>query len=173
MAIIRVGCCQSSIRQTIARRSHGSSEGERVCPTPIPIILLYAHRKRMQINYVPCRTHCFRKAGIASNISTRARDGPVTSGGASILSLFHYQGTSLIAAMVEHVVRRTPAGIQIIMCIEDLVLDIGYYGRLWDMPFATYSKYVSQHLWIYAICSKYAYDHGIEINFDHAVFSPQ
>ena len=114
------------------------------------------------------------KAGIASNISTRARDGPVTSGGASILSLFYYQGTSLIAAMVEHVVRRTPTGIQIIMCrIEDLVLDIGYYGRLWDMPFATYSKYVSQHLWIYAICSKYAYHHGIEINFDHAVFSPQ
>ena len=112
------------------------------------------------------------KAGIASNISTRARDGPVTSGGAGIISLFHYQGTSRIAAMVEHVVRRTPTGIQIIMCIEDLVLDTGYYGRLWDMPFETYSKYVSQHSWIYSIC-EYAHEHGIEINCDHAVFSPK
>ena len=114
------------------------------------------------------------KAGIASNIPTRARDGPVTSGGAGIISLFHYQGTSRsIAAMVEHVVRRTPTGIQIIMCIEDLVLDIEYYGRLWDdMPFAMYSRYVSQHSWIYAIC-EYAYEQGIKINCDHVVFSPQ
>ena len=74
--------------------------------------------------------------------------------------------------MVEHVVRRTPTGIQIITCIEDLVLDTGYYGRLWDMPFAMYSKYVSHHSWIYSICEN-AHEHGIEINRDYAVFYPK
>ena len=111
------------------------------------------------------------KAGIASNLSTRARDGPITSGGAGILSLYHYQGTSRIAALIEQVVRKTPTGSQIIMCIEDLVLDTGMYGRLWDMPFEDYCKYVPKHSWIFAIC-EYIFKHNIEINCDHATLSP-
>lgn len=119
----------------------------------------------------PAVRAALENAGIASNISTRARDGPVTSGGAGILSLYHYQGTSRIAALIEQVVRKTPTGSQIVMCIEDLVLDTGLYGRLWDMPFGDYCNYVSTHSWTFAIC-EYIFDHNIEINCDHATLSP-
>ena len=60
-AIIRVGC-QSSIRQTFARRSHGSTESECICPPTIPTRLLYAHRKRVQIHYVSRSTCCLGKS---------------------------------------------------------------------------------------------------------------
>ena len=42
------------------------------------------------------------KAGIASNIATDARHGPLTSGGYGIISLYHYQGSYRTANLVEH-----------------------------------------------------------------------
>ena len=136
-----------------------------------PLACCTLSEKDCKLIMYPAVQAALGKAGIASNLSTRARDGPITSGGAGILSLYHYQGMSRIAALIEQVVRKTPTGSQIIICIEDLVLDIGMYGRLWDMPFEDYSKYVPKHSWIFAIC-EYINKHNIEINCDHATLSP-
>jgi hypothetical protein len=111
------------------------------------------------------------KSGLASNISTKVRDGPIESGGAGILSLFHFQGTARIAALTEHVLRRTPTGKQILICIEDMTLDTGLYGLLWDMPFPKYSKWVDKQSWIYSIC-EYNHQHNITIQCPHPKINP-
>ena len=63
------------------------------------------------------------KLGIASNISTNIRDGPRGSGGAGVLSLFHYQVISRTQMVVEQVNRKTPTGMFLLTCIEDFVQD--------------------------------------------------
>ena len=52
------------------------------------------------------------------------------SGGAGVLSLFNYQGTSRIAMVVEQINRKTPTGMFLLQYIEDIVLDAGLYGPL-------------------------------------------
>lgn len=65
--------------------------------------------------------------------------------GAGIISLFHFQGSARIAALVEHVIRGTPTGKQILMCVEDLALDAGMYGLRWNMPFPKIKKWIGRH----------------------------
>ena len=48
------------------------------------------------------------KAGMASNLQGGIRDAPVLDGGAGALSLFHYQGTSRIALLLDHCMRKNP-----------------------------------------------------------------
>ena len=68
------------------------------------------------------------KSGISAFISTEYRDGPRDYGGAGCLSLFHCQGSTRTAMVVELVHRKTPAGFFLKLCIEDMVLDTGLYG---------------------------------------------
>ena len=40
------------------------------------------------------------------------------------------------------------------MCnIEDIVVDSGLFGKIWDMPFIDISKYIDKHSWVYAVLS--------------------
>ena len=71
------------------------------------------------------------------------------SGGAGVLSLFNYQGTSRIAMVVEQINRKTPTGMFLLQYIEDIVLDAGLYGPLWNLPFGHISKYTSTHSLIF------------------------
>ena len=112
------------------------------------------------------------KAGIASNIATDARHGPLTSGGYGIISLYHYQGSYRTANLVEHCCRNTPTGKQIRHCIEDLALEAGYFGLLWHMPFPTYAKWTSSHSWVYSTC-EYNYINSIHLNIEHACLHPK
>ena len=57
------------------------------------------------------------------------------SGGGDVLSLFHYIGTTRISVLVEHVFRDTPLGKSICVCIEDIIIDAGLYGLIWNMKF--------------------------------------
>lgn len=75
------------------------------------------------------------KSGVAASMVTEVRDGPSQSGGASVISLYHYMGTSRIVLLVEYSFRRTHLGKIIRVCIEDIVLDAGLYGLLWNIPF--------------------------------------
>ena len=75
------------------------------------------------------------KAGIASNIDTAMRDGPIDSIGSGCLSLFHFMGTSRTAILVEQVTHKTPLGKIILINIEDIIVDTGLHGPVWDMPF--------------------------------------
>ena len=112
------------------------------------------------------------KSGISSYISSGHRDGPREYGGAGCLSLFHYQGTARTALIVEAVNRETPTGFLLHLCIEDVVLDVGQYGSLWDMQFKRISQYIQTHSLIFHMW-KYNTDHDINISLEHIQLSEQ
>ena len=70
------------------------------------------------------------KAGIVSTMETAMRDGPISSLGCGVLSLYHFMGTSRTAFLVEHLAHDTPLGIIFRINIEDLVVDSGKFGKL-------------------------------------------
>ena len=112
------------------------------------------------------------KSGIASNLKAEFRDGPILDGGAGATSLFHYQGTSRTALLIEHCARDTPTGKQIRICIEDLVLEAGLFGPIWEMPFPTIRKWISRHSWIYSVL-EYNYENEIKISPEHTQLKPK
>ena len=112
------------------------------------------------------------KAGIASCISTEFRDGPITSLGAGVLSLFNYMGTSRTACLVDQIGKETQLGVIMKCNIEDLVLDAGLFGSLWTAPVIHISKYVATHSWLYATI-KYNSDNDIELSLPHGYLHPQ
>lgn len=99
----------------------------------------------------PALKAALTRSGISSKIAGQIRDNPSGSGGASTLSLFHYMGTARTSLFVEQLFRGTSLGFSIITCIDDLVLDTGRYGLLWNMPFPIITKYVDAHSQVYAV----------------------
>ena len=89
------------------------------------------------------------KSGIAVNMTAEARYGPIHSVDAGVLSLFYYQRTSRTAMMVDQCNRQTPTGTLLNLCIEDLVLEAGPYGPLWEMPIKKISDWVSNSSIVY------------------------
>ena len=112
------------------------------------------------------------KAGIASNMVCAVRDAPFAYGGAGVLSLYHQQGTARTTMIVEQLFKMTPTGKQLLTCIEDLVLEAGLYGPLWEMPFKEISKYVDKHSLIYDTL-QYQHENNIAISAPHGTISPQ
>ena len=70
------------------------------------------------------------RSGVKSIIKGETRNGPGRSGGAGIISLYHYMGTSQTSLLVEQLFRNTPLGFSIKVDIEDLTLDAGRYRTL-------------------------------------------
>ena len=70
------------------------------------------------------------KCGICPKMATDIRDGPTTSGGAGMLSSFHYQGTICTAMIVEHCHKNSTTGNFLLICIEDLVVEVEMYNSL-------------------------------------------
>ena len=91
------------------------------------------------------------RSGIASNMASAYHNGPREYGGAGVLDLFHFQGSTRTAMVVEHLYRKTPTGYFLLMIIEDVVLETGLYGSLWQMRFETISKYIQNHSLIYSM----------------------
>ena len=77
------------------------------------------------------------KAGIVATMATAMRDGPVSSLGNGVLSLFHFMGTSRTACVVEQLAHNTPLGKFFRVNIKDLIIDAGLYGKLWDMDISS------------------------------------
>ena len=75
------------------------------------------------------------KSGISGVMTIEIRDGPTCTGGAGVLSIYHYMGSSRTSLLVEQLLRDTPLGNNIRVCIENMILDAGRYGLLWLMPF--------------------------------------
>ena len=73
------------------------------------------------------------KAGITSTMEKNMRDGPVSTLGTGVLSLYHFMGTSRSACVVEQLLHNTPLGNIIRVNIEDVVVESGLYGHIWDM----------------------------------------
>ena len=85
-----------------------------------------------------------------------------------MLSLFNYMGTSRTSILVEHVYRTTELGNNIRVCIEDIVLDCGLYGLLWNMNFSDIQKYIEGHSWVYSILD-YNDKNNIVLTVDHGL----
>ena len=76
------------------------------------------------------------------------------------------QETSRTALLIDYCARDTPTGKKIWICIEDLVLETGLFGLLWEMPFPTIHAWISHHSWIYSVC-EYNYENKIKISPEH------
>ena len=85
--------------------------------------------------------------------------------------LFHFQGTPRTTALIEHCNRKTPTGIIIQFCIDDLVLDTDLHGTLWNILFEEYSTYVVTHSRVYHTC-EYNHTCEIKINMDYKGLKP-
>ena len=114
----------------------------------------------------PALQSALPRSGIASSIPTSYRDGPRDYGGAGCLSLFHCQGSTHTTLVVEHVYRKTPTGYFLLMCIEDLALETGLYGPIWEMDFNKVSRYIQTHSLIYSMW-EYNSQHDIVISTKH------
>ena len=89
-----------------------------------------------------------------------------------MLSLYDYQGTTRTASTIEHVHRKTPTGFLLLQCIEDLVMETGLYGHLWDMPFEEIRRYVQKHSLIYNML-EFNFQNDIKITLQHEKFEAQ
>ena len=74
--------------------------------------------------------------------------------------------------VIEHCFRASTTGKFLKTCIEDLVLESGLYGSLWDMPFDIISQYVSHYSIIYYMYH-YNYENDITITIPHGCIKKQ
>ena len=112
------------------------------------------------------------KSGISSKLPISIRDCPSSCGGAGVLSLFDYQGTSRTAMLIEQIHRKSTTGMLLLQNIEDLVLETGLFGSLWSMNFDKISKYISTHSLIYHILS-YNASNEIRLHIPHTELCPK
>ena len=112
------------------------------------------------------------KAGISSFMHTAYRDGPRDCGGAGCLSLFHHQGSTRTALILESITRKTPTGYFLLMCLENMILDTGQYGSLWTSNFNDANKYIQTHSLVYHMWD-YNVKHDIQISLKHSILSAQ
>ena len=80
------------------------------------------------------------RSGITSSIATEIRDRPHSCGGAEVLSLYHYQGTSRTSIILEHLNKSTFTSHLTKMCSEDLMLDIRLYANLVDIKLTQFKN---------------------------------
>jgi len=112
------------------------------------------------------------KVGFSSTISGVVCDAPISSGGLGVLDLFHFMGTERTAIMLSQCWQGTPIGQLFITSIEELALDTGLYGPLWQQPYHQYSNWTSTHSLVYHAC-EYHYQNEIQIHIPHAPLKPK
>ena len=74
--------------------------------------------------------------------------------------------------LVDHCWRNTPTGQFLRLNIEDIVLESGLYGPLWDQNYNMYASWCQTDTWIFQVC-KFNADHHITIDVAHACLSPR
>ena len=99
-------------------------------------------------------------------MSTAYRNCPREYGGAGVLDLYHYQGSTRTAMVVEHIYRKTSTGFFYLLIIEDVVLETGLNSSLWKMNFTHIAKYIQKHSLIYSML-EYNTEQDILISTTH------
>ena len=112
------------------------------------------------------------KSGISRTMASSVRDAPITSGGLGVPNLYKLMGTLRTALLVNQCWQKTPTRHLLHTCIEDMDLETGLYGLLWHQNFPAYSRWTSQHAWIYRVC-ELNYTHEIRLNISHAELKPR
>ena len=122
--------------------------------------------------FFPAIKAALPKSNICSMMPGAVRDCPQQYGGLGISSLYHFQGTSRISILTEQIFLKSTTGLLLLQNIEDMALETGLYGLLWDMPFPYITKYVARHSYIYHIL-QYNHDNNISLHIDHKTLQPQ
>ena len=112
------------------------------------------------------------RAGMSSSLSVEFRDGPVDSLGVGILSLYHYSGTSRCAILMDQLHKKTQLGHIMMGNIEDIVLEAGLFGSVWQLDTTKIGKYISKHSWLYATIA-YNNEHNISLSIPHGKLVPK
>ena len=121
--------------------------------------------------FFPAIRAALPKAHVCTSIPSSICDCPKPFGGLGLSSLYHYQGTSRIAILCEQIHKQSPTGKLLLHNIEDVTLEAGLYGSLWDMPFDIISKYISRHSYIYDIL-RYNDENDIHLSIPHKAMHP-
>ena len=111
------------------------------------------------------------RAGISRMFPQALRHAPTSHFGLDIIHLHTQMGTARVAMLVDHCWRNTPTGQFLRLNIEDIVLESGLYGPLWDQNYNMYSSWCQTDTWIFQVCNFNA-DHHITIDVAHACLSP-
>ena len=112
------------------------------------------------------------RAGIASSISVEFRNGPVDSLGVGILSLYHFSGTSRSTILMDQLHKKTHLGNIMMSNIEDIIIDTGLFGSVWELDTAKAGKYISKHSWMYATIA-YNKENNITLSISHGQLKPK
>jgi len=88
------------------------------------------------------------------------RHAPMSHFGLDIIHLYTQMGTARVAMLVDHCWRNTPTRKFLRLNIEDIVLESGLYGPLWDQNYKMYSSWCQTDTWIFQVC-KFNADHHI------------
>ena len=76
--------------------------------------------------------------------------------------------TARTVYILDQVTHKNPLGDIFILSIDDLVVNSGLYGKLWDMLFDMIKKYVMSHSWIYATI-EFNNKYNISLSVKHGV----
>ena len=112
------------------------------------------------------------KSGFSQRISSEIRHGPNGSLGIGIPDLYVYAGSAKITALVDHLWQDTPTGKLLKVCIEDFLLDSGFFGNINDLDFGILKKWACKHSWIYD-CLKFMHEFDIDITIKHEELRPK
>ena len=138
---------------------------------PLPALTLT--EKECTYIMAPAIRTALPKAGISSCISSIVRHAPIQSLGLEVPNLYTAMGTARTSLLVEHCWQKTPTGQLLQIAIENLVLDVGLFGHIWDNTrFASYSQWCSQHSWLYSVCS-FNNEQEILLSIKHAQLHPK
>ena len=112
------------------------------------------------------------RAGISRMFPRALRHAPTSHFGLDIIHLYTQMGTARVAMLVDHCWRNTPTGQFLRLNIEDIVLESGLYGPLWDQNYNMYASWCQTDTWIFQVC-KFNADHHITIDVAHSCLSPR
>ena len=118
----------------------------------------------------PALKVCLSRSGLCSSISTSIRQGPLLSGGGGFPSYFDYQGTQRTSFLIQNYFSNTPTFKSILLNIEDIVLEGGFYGLIWSWDISL-MKWLSPHSWLFHVL-QYNFDNNISISIPHTTLKP-
>ena len=136
---------------------------------PLPALTLTEAECRSIM--APALKAALPRAGISSTISSVVRHAPSESLGLDVLDT--EMGTLRTSFLAYNCWQQTPTGILLNGSIENQLLEMGLYGSIWENSrFPTYSKYCSNHAWLFHVC-EFNNQKEIHLSIPHTQLCPK
>ena len=120
----------------------------------------------------PALTTGLQRSGISKNFPVAARHAPTQSGGLHVIDLFIEMGTARTQALLSHSIQKTPTSHLLLANVEQLVLEAGLYGPIWEAPITSLKKWCATDTWIFHTL-KFNDSHQIQLNIPHQQLQPE